>query len=436
MITASNGSSRSSAIADRPSSALRNANVTPPPKSRRVEPVRPCWISSATWRLSSTTSTRSSLAITRGSRARIRSTSAASVSRAGPGTNSIPAPGSPTALSPRVHRTVPSMAIGSSRPGKLSTSWTWVPTGRERLVVTKVPPDDRLSVKSPTRSSAPSYSTNNVTGSRGARRFSSPSCIIWDCQGSLGARQSASEPPLARRHTERKGRTSPDPARYVDLAAVVLDDLLGERQTQPGAALLGREERLEQPRQLLAGDPDAVVLDRDLDPAARAAGADHDAAAAVAGHRVGGVAHQVDQALPDLVGVDVADRVHGVELGVEHDAAVGEVLAHEADQVVDDRVERLPGELGLAAAQAEIDLGDLGQPVDLAADPAAQLAGLAVALAELVLEQLGVEPDRRQRVPDLVGDLAGHLARDRDPRRAQLLLLALLHRAAHRVELA
>src|SRR5215470_5649650 len=436
MIAASNTSSRSSAIADRPSSALRNANVTPPPKSRRVEPVRPCWISSATWRLSSTTSTRSSLAITRGSRDRMRSTSEASMSRAGPETNSIPAPGSPAALSPRIQRTVPSIAIGSSRPGKLSTSWTWVPTGSERLVVTKVPPDDRLSVKSPTRSSAPSYSTNNVTGSRGARRFSSPSCIICDCQGSLGACRIASEPPLARRDTERKGRTSPDPARHVDLAAVVLDDLLGERQAQPGAALLRGEERLEQPRQLLAGDPDAVVLDRDLDPAARAARAHDHAAAAVARHRIGGVAHQVDQALPDLVGVDVADRVLRVELGVEPDVAVREVLAHEADQVVDDRVERLPGELGLAAAQAEVDLGDLGQPIDLAADLAAQLARLAVALAELVFQELGVEADRRQRVADLVRDLAGHLAGDRDPRRAQLLLLALLHRPAHRVELA
>src|SRR5215510_4013224 len=393
MIAASNTSSRSSASADRPSSALRNANVTPPPKSRRVEPVRPCWISSATWRLSSTTSTRSSLAITRGSRARIRSTSAASVSRAGPATNSIPAPGSPPALSPRVHRTVPSIAIGSSRPGKLSTSWTKVPTGSERLVVTKVPPDDRLSVKSPTRSSAPSYSTNNVTGSRGARRFSSPSDIITVGEGSLGARRIASDG-SPDRNAQRKGRTSPDPAGNVDLTAVVPDDLLGERQAQAVAALLRREERIEQPRQELAGDPHAVVLDRDLDPIALAARAQDHAASAFDRDRVGGVAHQVDQALPDLVGVDVASRVLGGELGLEHDVAGREVVADEADQVVDDRVERLPGELGLAAAQAEVDLGDLGEPVDLGMDRAAQLAGLAGVVAELVLEQLGVEADR------------------------------------------
>src|SRR5215831_1373921 len=93
MISASNGSSRSIAIAARPSSAVRKANETPPPKSRRVEPIRPCWISSATWRLSSTTSTRSRRATTRGSRERMRSTSAASVSRADPDTNSMPAHG-------------------------------------------------------------------------------------------------------------------------------------------------------------------------------------------------------------------------------------------------------------------------------------------------------------------------------------------------------
>src|ERR1051325_6751075 len=387
MMRASKVSSRSISIAARPSSASRNAKVTVPPKSRRVAPVRPCWISWATWRLSSTTRTGSRRAMTRGSRRRIRSTRPARTPRDGPSMNSMPAPGSPTTLSPRVQRTVPSIAIGSSRPGKLRTSWTCVPAGSERFVVTKVPPDDRLSVKSPTRSSAPSYSTNNVTGSRGVRRFSSPSGVIPLRQESLGACQSASSRLSRRRHTECKGRTSPDPALDAELAAVVLDDLLGQREAEACAPLLGREERLEQPRQLLARGPHAVILDGDLDARAIAAGAHRDLAAAVGRHRVGGVAHQVDQALADLVGVDVADRVVGVELGVEHDPAILEVRADEAHEVIDDRVERLARELGLAAAQAEVDLGDLGQPVDLAADLAAQLARLAVVLAELVLEQ-------------------------------------------------
>src|SRR5256885_12948525 len=49
----------------------------------------------------------------------------------------------------------------------------------------------------------------------------------------------------------------------------------------------------------------------------------------------------------------------GVELGRERDLAGGEVVAYESDEIADDRVERLLGELGLAAAQAEVGLGDV-----------------------------------------------------------------------------
>jgi len=71
--------------------------------------------------------------------------------RRGWGTGGIrsPRPGTRRRCHRASTRTVPSIAIGSSSPGKLSTSWTCVPTGSERFVVTKVPPEDRLSVKSP-----------------------------------------------------------------------------------------------------------------------------------------------------------------------------------------------------------------------------------------------------------------------------------------------
>jgi hypothetical protein len=46
----------------------------------------------------------------------------------------------------RVQRTTPSITIGSTRPGNESWSRTALPVGSSRLVATKVPPDDRLSV--------------------------------------------------------------------------------------------------------------------------------------------------------------------------------------------------------------------------------------------------------------------------------------------------
>ena len=66
-----------------PSSAPRNTNETPPPKSRRVEPRSPSWISWETCLLSSTTSTRNRRETVLGSRREMRSMTAARASRPG-----------------------------------------------------------------------------------------------------------------------------------------------------------------------------------------------------------------------------------------------------------------------------------------------------------------------------------------------------------------
>jgi hypothetical protein len=60
---------------------------------------------------------------------------------------------------------------------------------------------------------------------------------------------------------------------------MVPDDLLGERQAEPAAALLGREEGVEQARQQLVRDADPVVLDLDLDVLVLAPCAQDDVAA-------------------------------------------------------------------------------------------------------------------------------------------------------------
>ena len=63
----------------------------------------------------------------------------------------------------------------------------------------------------------------------------------------------------------------PDLAPDVDPAAVVAHDAVGHREPEPGplAHVLGREERLEDVRQVLWRDARAFVLDADGDPVAR-----------------------------------------------------------------------------------------------------------------------------------------------------------------------
>src|SRR5262245_53397595 len=51
----------------------------------------------------------------------------------------------------------------------------------------------------------------------------------------------------------------------VDAAAVVLDDLVGQGQAQPGTAVLGREERVEDAIGVPGRDADAAVLDLHAD---------------------------------------------------------------------------------------------------------------------------------------------------------------------------
>src|SRR5262249_22797819 len=105
----------------------------------------------------------------------------------------------------------------------------------------------------------------------------------------------------------------------MNVSPVVLDDLLGERQTEPAAAGLGREERIKQLRYQLVCDANAVVLHGDLDAVARRPGPHDDLDTTLGRNRVSGVTDQVDETLPDLVGIDVADRIFGVQRGVEVD---------------------------------------------------------------------------------------------------------------------
>src|SRR5438552_18866249 len=68
-------------------------------------------------------------------------------------------------------------------------------------------------------------------------------------------------------------------AAHVDLAAVLLDDPVDERESEPGPLRLRGEERLEDVGQVVGPDALAVVGDRNLQPVDHDLGADaeHDA---------------------------------------------------------------------------------------------------------------------------------------------------------------
>src|SRR5262245_36063456 len=59
----------------------------------------------------------------------------------------------------------------------------------------------------------------------------------------------------------REGGAAAQLARHLDRSPVLEDDLLGQRQAQAGALLLGGEERVEDLRLVLGGDATAGVAD-------------------------------------------------------------------------------------------------------------------------------------------------------------------------------
>jgi len=116
---------------------------------------------------------------------------------------------------------------------------------------------------------------------------------------------------LPRRCPDAEARAAARFAAHVDAAVVLLDDAVGERQAQAGAAThgLGREERVEDARQMLGSDAAAVVLDLDPDLVPGVAAA-HDDQAALRADRLGRVDEQVQEHLIELrrQALDVGQR--------------------------------------------------------------------------------------------------------------------------------
>src|SRR5437899_3217589 len=109
-----------------------------------------------------------------------------------------------------------------------------------------------------------------------------------------------------RRHRQRDLELGPaaDLARHLDRALVRLDDLLRDRHAEPGAVLLGGEERVEDAVELLGRDARAVVAQADGGEPVAVLQEEVDAPAFRDGcERVDRVVEDVGEHLPELLGV-------------------------------------------------------------------------------------------------------------------------------------
>ena len=226
----------------------------------------------------------------------------------------------------------------------------------------------------------------------------------------------------------------------VDPAAVLGDDLLRERQPEAGAALLGREERLEDARQVL-GVRCRVrsSRDRDLDARRRRRARVDTVSSPPPGHRVGGVAEQVEERLAELrlVGGDGRQLRRGRSSTVHAAARRGPRAG----------TRRTPATMPFTSSRSRRGRGRRAKRRYSSVIAVSRSTSLPMArrqrdrlgrrsARDLLLEELGVEADRRQRVAHLVGDDRGHLADRREALGADELLLALRRAPRHRVELA
>ena len=208
---------------------------------------------------------------------------------------------------------------------------------------------------------------------------------------------------------------------HADVAVVIGDDPRDDRETEAGPLGLRREVRLEDPPPVLGRDAHPVVGDLEADALERRipGAAHHHPPAALAAtaalDRRDRVVDQVGERPADLLAVDLDGRQAGIELRVEGDV-LGAVVAR--DGVGDDAVQvaglgvrrRKPREVRELVDQ-QLEAVDLaGDGVDAFVEDLDVVGIRGGARPEAAPDALRRELDRRERVLDLVGDPARHLA--------------------------
>src|SRR5262249_19007614 len=216
-------------------------------------------------------------------------------------------------------------------------------------------------------------------------------------------------------------RAPPGTGLVGDDAAVLGDDAVAHRETEPGAARLCGEERGEEAVLDVLGHTGTVVRDRDRKKlvAMRAtsdvvAGLDarRDGELAVSTEGFDGVPHEVEKHLRQLRAIAQDFGQARVELGPKHDLPPVGCLALEREDVVQNAMDVLRRELeaGRGAEAAEL-LDAAVQPVDLADD---HVGGLDLGrVAQVRAQELGGALDATERVADLVREAEGDGAQRR-----------------------
>ncbi len=175
-------------------------------------------------------------------------------------------------------------------------------------------------------------------------------------------------------------------------------DGLRGRQAKARSVGLSAVERLEQVRQLVWTDRSSAVPDLEERGGWRREHTHPDAPLRPDGAE--GVAQEVDEDLLDLRGVERLFTKG--ELLFDGDAARCGVCAQHLDGLRDEQVETNPGSLGrLRSGQLEVVVDEVGEPIGLANDDAAQPL-LRRSLGRVGKEHLRRAPHRRERVSNLV----------------------------------
>src|SRR5450759_2840806 len=219
----------------------------------------------------------------------------------------------------------------------------------------------------------------------------------------------------------------------LDVTAVLPRNLANDGKAQAGPSGLGREGRLEQARDISLREAGPVVGD-----------ADHHAVAAELGrqlHSSSGRAerfHGVARDVCQSPGQELTIGAHGETAGVGFEADRGRcgVRPHGLRERLGEldalprrlRQSRIVGELGCDPAERLRLRQDVGDALlEHAAEGGIFPAGDRPKV-------FGREPDRRERVLDLVGDDSGHLRPGAQPVRARQVLPLLRQRLGHRAE--
>ena len=215
---------------------------------------------------------------------------------------------------------------------------------------------------------------------------------------------------------DHEGAPAPHGAGDADGSTVLLDDAQGhaEAEPRPLADLLGREERIEEPTQVLRRDAASGVAHHDLDPRPRPAvpsrchgdrGAHADGPSGVRG--VQGIEHDVHDDALHLAAVHDELRETRPGLEAKLDALHECLVLHDRERHLDESVDvhrlglelRLPGEVQEAPHDVAHPRGGAGDDLEVAAD-----VGGEVGAAE---QEVGEGEGPRQGVVDLMGHARG-----------------------------